>query len=572
MTYFVNKVNNIKLSISANLVNLVNCQCIPNDLSTDDPLLCFKPVTLDETLLLINALSVSKSTPLDIIPVCLLKSCSSVFTHILTELANKSLAQGKFPSDFKTAQITPLLKKPGLDPDDPASFRPISNLRTVSKILERLVHSRLSSHLMSLPGFSTFQSAYRPYHSTETALLKLSSDLFESSETGSPSILVSLDLSAAFDCIAHDKLIKRLSERFKVSGCALDWLISYLSNRWQYVKIQDQSSDIVTVNSGVPQGSVLGPLLFSAYVSPVDDIIKSYDINHTMYADDITLYISVESGAVDRLNNCLTMVSNFFMLNDLLLNPSKCEYLIAGISKQVKSCADVNVVIGTVAVPQAKCLKLLGVLFDSHLSFDSQISSICSSASYHLKALRHVRKFLDTKTANTVACAFIASKFDYCNGILSDISERNISRLQRIQNAASRVVLNNHRRDSATANLKTLHWLPIRQRIDFKVAVSTFKILKTGQPAYLHKFLTISKPVRVLRSASKGIYLDVPFSKTDFSARAFSSYAPRLWNCLPQSLRDSVVDNDCDFKESVSAFKRNLKTVLFTNCWTLGTV
>ena len=144
--------------------------------------------------------------------------------------------------------------------------------------------------------------------------------------------------------------------------------------------------------------------------------------------------------------------------------------------------------------------------------------------------------------------------------------------MQRIQNAASRVVLNNHRRDSATANLKTLHWLPIRQRIDFKVAVSTFKILKTGQPAYLHKFLTISKPVRVLRSASKGIYLDVPFSKTDFSARAFSSYAPRLWNRLPQSLRDSVVDNDCDFKESVSAFKRNLKTVLFSNCWTLGTV
>ena len=119
------------------------------------------------------------------------------FSYLISELANWSFEEGIFPSSFKTAQITPILKKPSLDPEDPSSYRPISNLRTISKLLERLVHSRLAQHLITSPAFSTFQSAYRQMHSTETALIKVTNDFFNSTAAGTPSIFLALDLSAA---------------------------------------------------------------------------------------------------------------------------------------------------------------------------------------------------------------------------------------------------------------------------------------------------------------------------------------------------------------------------------------
>ena len=188
--------------------------------------------------------------------------------------------EGIFPSSFKIAQITPILKKPSLDPEDPSSYRPISNLRTISKLLERLVHSRLAQHLTTSPAFSTFQSAYRQMHSTETALIKVTNDLFNPTAADMPSILLAIDLSAAFDCVSHTKLMLSLADDFGVDCSALNWISSYLTDRTHFVKVGDQASAIVRSETGVPQGSVLGPLLFSAYVSPIDRLISSFDVKH----------------------------------------------------------------------------------------------------------------------------------------------------------------------------------------------------------------------------------------------------------------------------------------------------
>ena len=159
----------------------------------------------------------------------------------------------------KLAQVTPILKKPGLPSTDPANFRPISNLNNISKILERLFLSRLLPHINSSSNFNSFQSAYRPHHFTETALTFTLDNVFHAADTGSATLLVSLDLSAAFDSINHNILISRLSSCFGLTGLALDWISSYLHNRRQSVKIGDACSPPFDITSGMPHGVRPGP-------------------------------------------------------------------------------------------------------------------------------------------------------------------------------------------------------------------------------------------------------------------------------------------------------------------------
>ena len=212
---------------------------------------------------------------------------------------NRSFAEGTFPKLLKTAQVLPLLKKPGLDRANPVNFRPISNLNTISKVMERLVMLRLRPHLQSSSNFNPLQSAYRVGYSTETAVLKMLDSFYSAIDDKKLTTLISLDISAAFDTISHDTLLKRLEVEFGVEGKALSWLQSYLTDRCQFVKLGRHCSRTVTCSSGVPQGSVLGPLLFVVYVSPVGDLIKSHGVSHHQYADDTQL-LPLDEGCLDQ--------------------------------------------------------------------------------------------------------------------------------------------------------------------------------------------------------------------------------------------------------------------------------
>ena len=347
-------------------------------------------------------------------------------------------------------------------------------------------------------------------------------------------------------------------------------MAAYLHDRTQFVKVGDASTLVTDITAGVPQGSVLGPLLFTAYVSPVARLIDSFAVNHISYADDFTLYVNLGHDVGDarrRLRECAAVVSNWFMFNDLLLNPSKSEVLAVGTKVQLKR----GVVSESIAIAGAQVniknhMKIMGVTLDIALNFDKHVSDVVSSTSFHLRALKHVRKAIDKSTANTIACSIIGSRLDYCNSALAGISNHNVKRLQRVQNSAARTVANAHGRCSVSAIMKDLHWLPIDKRIDYKVALTTFKLLSTSQPKYLRTVLNLPVAVRPLRSANCKL-LDIPFSKTVFCSRAFSSYAPRLWNNLLQSLRDSVGTDMCSGAVSVDSFKSRLKTVLFRDAY-----
>src|SRR5437899_1831577 len=254
----------------------------------------FSPATIDEVRTAI--LSSSDATcSLDLIPTRLLKSCLDSLLLPITTLINLSISESIFPNEFKSAIVTPLHKKHSLPIEDLSSYRPISNLNFISKILERIIHNRLNHHLTSFPSLSPFQSAYRKFHSAETALLRIYNDLLVSISQHKLSALVLLDLSAAFDTIDHNILLSRLTSNFGISGSAFSLITSYLSNRSQSVSIQSHLSHSAPISTGVPQGSVLGPLLFCLYTTPLTYLFSNSPVSYHLYADDTQLYISFSS-------------------------------------------------------------------------------------------------------------------------------------------------------------------------------------------------------------------------------------------------------------------------------------
>jgi len=555
--FFVDKINKIRINIESALQSSARREFSTRP-HVGPTLSSFQPVTTDEVHRLLSSLP-TKSSPLDVLPCSLLKSCADVFTPAITRLANLSLQTGRFPSHFKRAQVLPLLKKAGLDSSSPANYRPISNLATISKLLERLVLSRLRPHLLGSPNFSQYQSAYRTGHSTETALLEVLDGVYSAADDKQISVLIGLDLSAAFDTVDHSILIERLRSEFGLTDTPLDWLRSYLGGREQFVKMGQHQSDTTQLDVGVPQGSVLGPLLFAVYCSPVADVILEHGVKYHQYADDTQLHLSMHADnttdGLAVLAACTADIRQWYLQNGLQLNPDKSEVLAIGTTTQLQAATSTvsSVSVAGVDLAVSDEMKVLGVVLDRRLSFDSHARTVARACNYHLQAIRHIRHLLTTELAVTLACSLILSRLDYCNALLHGAPTGSIQKLQRVQNTAARIVLQAPRRTHAHPLLEHLHWLPVHQRIDYKLAVLTYKVRSTGTPSYLSRHIKPKIPARHLRSSSHQL-LQKPTTRTLFADRAFRCTAPAVWN----SLNSYTVDSG-----SLAVFRSRLKTFLF---------
>lgn len=374
-------------------------------------------------------------------------------------------------------------------------------------------------------------------------------------------VLILLDLSAAFDTIDHTILLKRLETRFGFGGIALKWIESFLCGRTQSVCIGGSMvSDAKTLEFGVPQGSILGPMLFSLYVTPLEDIIVNHGCRTVVYADDTQIYISCNSStSVSVIESCVDQIRLWMSKNFLALNEAKTE--IIRFSSRFKNSSQVsfdNVRIGDVNIPLSSVVKNLGVVFDDKATMSNQVANVCKSASYALWRLGKIRQYLDGKTTEKLVHAFVGSRLDYCNSLLVGIPSYQLHRLQVIMNSAARLVkrVNLRQQLHITPILQELHWLPISARIIFKIACLVFKCIHWDTaPIYLKDLINIKTHARNLRS-SHSITLSHPAIKTlkNYGDRAFSTQAPILWNNLPSDLR-CVSD--------FNTFKQRLKTYLF---------
>ena len=523
----------------------------------------FSPINRDQ---LSSTVSTSNTSTclLDPIPTRLLKDVLPLIGNSLLDIINVSLLTGHVPHSFKVAVIKPLLKKPTLDPEVLANYRPISNLPFLSKILEKVVANQLCDFLHHNSLFEKFQSGFRKHHSTETALVKITNDLLMAADKGLLSVLVLLDLSAAFDTIDHDILLQRLEQSIGISGTALIWFKSYLSDRSQFVFVNDDASITTNVNHGVPQGSVLGPILFTLYMLPLGNIIRKHSINFHCYADDTQLYLSIkpeESNQLGKIQACLKDIKTWMTCNFLMLNSDKTEVILIGPEHLRDQLSGDVVSVDGIALASNTTVKNLGVIFDQDLSFNSHVKQISRTAFFHLRNISKIRHILSQKDAEKLVHAFVTSRLDYCNSLLSGCSNKSLRSLQLIQNAAARVLTKTKKRDHITPALAALHWLPVKSRITFKILLLTYKALIGDAPSYLKELVVPYCPTRELRSLNAGLLVVPRVLKSRMGARAFSYQAPLLWNQLPPSVREA---------DTVTSFKSRLKTFLFDRAYSSG--
>lgn len=558
MDFFTSKTAHIRSALSG-----PPTQTVPPKSTVSKPLNCFPEISSEEVQNIIRKMK-SSTCPLDPLPTFLVKTHITVLSPLITAVINNSLQTGHVPPVLKNAIITPLLKKPTLDPEVLSNYRPISNLPFISKVLEKAVATHLQNHLKHNHLFEKFQSGFRSAHSTETALVRVTNDLLISSDAGSPSLLILLDLSAAFDTVDHGILLNRLHLTTGLNDTALSWFRSYLTNRTEYISLGHSKSKPHTVTCGVPQGSVLGPILFILYLTPLGQIISRHKISFHCYADDTQLYVNATAdppgsqSSTSKLITCLEEIKVWMEHNFLQLNSSKTEAILVGTPHQVKSSLITSITFSGTIIPLSQTVTNLGVKMDPQLTFEAHINHLCKTSFYHLRNISKVRSILSLSDAEKLVHAFVSSRLDYCNALLIGIPRKSLQRLQYIQNSAARILMRVRKHEHITPILHSLHWLPISTRIEYKVSLLTHQCIYGHAPPYLKELINPHNTKRSVRSTHSNL-LHIPRTRlTTMGDRAFCAAAPKLWNALPDTLRAP---------QSTECFKKGLKTFLFSKAF-----
>ncbi len=358
--------------------------------------------------------------PLDPIPTHLQTISSSVIPA-LTHIINTSLHTGTFPAAFKQARVTPLLKKPYLNPALLENYRPVSLLPFIAKTLEWVVFNQLSMFLAQNNLLDNKQSGFKSGHSTETALLSVTEALRLARVASKSSVLILLDLSAAFDTVNHQILLSTLM-KMVISGTALQWFKSYLSGRSSRVSWRGEVSKSQFLTTGVPQGSVLGPLLFSIYMSSL--VTQKHGFSYHCYVDDTQLYFSFQPDdptVAACIAACLTDISGWMKDHHLQLNLAETELLVVSANPALHH--NISIQLGSSTITPSRTARNLGVVIDDQLSFTDHIATIATK----------IRPFLSEQAAQLLFQALVLSRLDYCNALLAGLPACTIKPLHLIQ-------------------------------------------------------------------------------------------------------------------------------------------
>ncbi|PIK35351.1 hypothetical protein BSL78_27825 [Apostichopus japonicus] len=361
----------------------------------------FSEATEDEILKIIKN-SPSKSCMLDPLPTWLAKGCSAELILLITNIVNTSMSTGTVPDSFKVAHVTPVLKKTSLDRNCLKNYRPISNLSFVSKVLEKTVLSRLMDYLTQENLLEPYQSAYKSGHSTETALNAVHNFITSKLDEDCFVLLVLLDLSSAFDTVNHSILLERLQSKYRLGGTVLSWFNSYITERYQQVKIEDVLSSPRPLVTGVPQGSVLGPVLFSLYLAELSDIIRHHGVHFHHYADDTQLLLAFDKddvpNAFHKMETCISAVNTWLTTNQLKLNCDKTEFIVfrSRFSEVTPNFPPLTV--GKDSINISSTVRNLGAYFDQTMSLENHVTNLCRSANWQLRKISLMRNYLDNKT------------------------------------------------------------------------------------------------------------------------------------------------------------------------------
>ena len=487
----------------------------------------FEPATLDEITSIAKSYGV-KCSPEDPVPMSLLTPNIDTFAPFWLEIVNLSLQMGSMDG-MVNAVVLPLIKELNslVDTDNYKNYRPVSNLVFIGKLIERVVQKRLNQHLVSNNLVSDKNYAYEKNHSTELLLLKVMDDLYKSFDNNLPSVVVLLDLSAAFDTVDHAKLLDILKNEIGIEGTALKWFESFLIGRTQTVKIGDEYSDILELLYGVAQGSVLGPPLFKIYIRSLYKYVEPTKFTIEGFADDHQLIkqfmICIQQKALgEDIRNLLSHIAGWMNEYFLCLNQGKTKILVIAPPSVQPEIVIRGVFIENICIRFVKSAKNLGVILDDELSFESQINKVIKGCYATIKRLSPIKGYL-------------------CEGINANL----MTKLQRVQNCAARLVSKTIPSGCMDDVLLKLHWLKVKFRCVYKILLITHNCLQQNAPKEIRSLLQYGDSERTLR-------LQETRYENKYGGRAFSHVAPKLWNLLPKSIR--IVSETEKFKSLLKSF------------------
>lgn len=522
-----------------------------NNLKED---LHFKIVTADEVRKTVFEIN-TNAKGVDGISVEMLKMCLPYCCNAITHVINFSLIHSVVPERWKHALITPIPKKDKISQLN--ELRPISILPVMSKVIEKIVYSQLKSHVDQANVLPVRQSGFRPGHSTTTALLDVVDDMLGAIDKSEVTISIMLDYSKAFDSIDHCLLLAKLNY-YGLSKNALVWFNQYLSGRLQQVQLLIEEgkifSDPALITTGVPQGSILGPLLFIIYTS---DIIKEIKSKTHCYADDQQLYLSFVPNesqfAFQQLNNDLENINKWSNNNALSLNPAKTTAMLIGSAKQ---CAKLDVekqlILNNIFLIFHNDCKNLGLTIDDKLSFTPHVNNVLKIAYARLKSLYKFKFVVSTEIKLKLIESLILSLFDYCDVVYGPcLLVYDAQRVQVLQNACMRFACNVKRRDHITPYYEkySINKMNIRRSVHYSCIVR--KIIQTNNPPYLRFKLIFGDDIHK-RNMRNTHLLHVPQHSTSSFKGSFTYYASFIYNSIPLPIKNIASYNT--FKKEVKKY------------------
>ena len=505
----------------------------------------FKFQTIEErdVLKMLKSLDPNKACGVDGIGAKLLRMVAPGICRSLTSLFNASLRSGIVPEEWKSANVTPVPK--GGSSDAVSNFRPVSVLPVVVKIFERLIHQQLYSYLQEHNILDSAQFGFRPGHSTQDGLVSLVEEWREAMDEDRLVGSVFLDLSKAFDMVDHSILLRKL-QRYGIGGKELEWFQGYLSGRRQRVCVGEAKSQWIVVKRGVPQGSIMGPLLFIMYVNDLPQVIRNSSV--MQYADDTTITLVAKDATTleNGLDEDLDSVARWADGNGLKLNTRKTQLLLLGRRRREKELGQVNVSLGEEVIERSRSVKCLGVVLDDGLTWKEQVLNVRRKCFAGLAKLKRFRNVVPSRTKRQIYNALVLPHLDYCSIVWQECSREFRQRLERVQNYGMRLILSRPPRTHSEELRQELGWTTLERRREMTRMSLMHRCVHKQAPSSLCRRVETSK-----RRTRGELKLYLPRANTDFFKKSFSFKGVQEWNGLPSELRTLT---------SNKTFKKHLRT------------